>query len=50
MNRRKRPLDVRAGDEDPAPDRGVEGQLPELIMPAPTVTPVTSSMRMNEPV
>jgi hypothetical protein len=25
-------------------------QLPLLIMPAPTVTPVASSIRMNEPV
>ncbi len=25
-------------------------QLPELIIPAPTVTPVASSMRMNDPV
>ena len=25
-------------------------QLPELIIPAPTVTPVASSIRMNEPV
>jgi hypothetical protein len=25
-------------------------QLPLLIIPAPTVTPVASSMRMNEPV
>jgi hypothetical protein len=25
-------------------------QLPEMIIPAPTVTPVASSMRMKEPV
>ena len=27
-----------------------ENQLPLLIIPAPTVTPVASSIRMNEPV
>ena len=32
------------------PDLGAERHDPELIMPAPTVTPVASSMRMNEPV
>lgn len=26
------------------------GYVPELIIPAPTVTPVASSIRMNEPV
>ena len=26
------------------------GQLPLLIIPPPTVTPVASSIRMNEPV
>ena len=34
----------------PQAARTAVGQLPELIMPAPTVTPVASSMRINEPV
>jgi len=29
---------------------GIPAQAPELIIPAPTVTPVPSSIRMNEPV
>ena len=34
-------------DQQPVVERP---QLAELIMPAPTVTPVASSIRMNEPV
>lgn len=45
----------RGDDERPRPEPGAfvvrcVGQLPALIMPAPTVTPVASSMRMKEPV
>ncbi len=43
----------REGSLRPAPRSAAAApvcQLALLIMPAPTVTPVASSMRMNEPV
>ena len=38
------------GEVDGAVTRGGAGQVAVLIIPAPTVTPVASSIRMNEPV
>ena len=46
----RRPPDVTCMPRPPSGGMLPGGQAPELIIPAPTVTPVASSMRMNEPV